>query len=209
MTELSSIDDLLDANAIAMSVRGHPNPKKKQRTGNHESDLRPIAFVRFNTRAGKAKPVIVKALLDSGASASLITEKYTKKRQAPQGWNTPGGELNTNKMVKSQFTMPELQDDKLIEWNMYVTKYLGYYNMIIGRDILQFLGINIQFSTQEVVWDYASMPFKDFDATALDSYHIEDPDGLLKDTDRLKKILDAKYVPADLEKLCQSQAQLQ
>jgi hypothetical protein len=86
--------------------------------------------------------------------------------------------------------MPELQDDKLIEWNMYVT--------------------NIQFSTQEVVWDYASMPFKDFDAMALDSYHIKDPDGLLKDTDRLKKIsLDAKYVPADLEKLCQSQAQLQ
>jgi hypothetical protein len=28
------------------------------------------------------------------------------------------------------------------------------YDMIIGRDILQFLGINIQFSTQEVVWDY-------------------------------------------------------
>jgi hypothetical protein len=105
--------------------------------------------------------------------------------------------------------MPELQDDKLIEWNMYVTKDLGNYDMIIGRDILQFLGINIQFSTQEVVWDYASMLFKDFDATALDSYHIEDPDGLLKDTDRLKKILDAKYVPADLEKLCQHQAQQQ
>ena len=212
MTEVSSIDDLLDANAIAMSVRGHPNPKKKQRTGNHESDLRPIAFVRFNTRVGKSKPVTLKALLDSGASATLIVEKYTKKlkkRQVPQGWSTPGGDLTTNKMVKTQFTMPELQDDKIIEWNMHVTKDLGNYDMIIGRDVLQFLGINIQFSTQEVVWDYASMPFKDFDATAMDSYHIEDPDGLLQDTDRLKKILDAKYVPADLEKLCQSQAQLQ
>jgi hypothetical protein len=40
------------------------------------------------------------------------------------------------------------------------------------------------------------MPFRDFDATALDSYHIKNPDGLLEDTDRLKKILDAKYVPA-------------
>jgi hypothetical protein len=112
-------------------------------------------------------------------------------------------------MVKSQFTMPELQDDKLIEWNMNVTKDLGNYDMIIGRDILQFQGINLQFSTQEVVWDYASMPFKDFDATALGSYHIKDPDGFLEDTDRLKKIIDAKYVPADLDKLCQSQAQLQ
>jgi hypothetical protein len=115
----------------------------------------------------------------------------------------------TNKMVKSQFTMHELQDDKLIKWNMYVTKDLGNYDMIIGRDILQFLGINMQFSTHEVVWDYAPMSFKDFDATALDSYHIEDADGLLEDTDRLKKILGAKYVPAGLEKLCQSQAQLQ
>jgi hypothetical protein len=53
------------------------------------------------------------------------------------------------------------------------------------------------------------MPFKDFDAMAMDSYHIEDPGGLLQDTDRLKKILDAKYIPADLEKLCQSQSQLQ
>jgi hypothetical protein len=144
--------------------------------------------------------------------ATLIIERYAKKLkkgQVPQGWSTPGGELTTNKMVKSQFTMPELQDDKLIEWNMYVTKDLGNYDMIIGRDALQFLGINIQFSTQEVVWDHASMPFKDFDAKAMDSYHIEDPDGILQDTDRLKKILDAKYVPADLEKLCQSQAQLQ
>jgi Retroviral aspartyl protease len=212
MTEVSSINNLLDANAIAMSVRGHPNPKKKQRTRNHESDLQPVAFVRFNTRVGKSKPITLKALLDSGASATLIVEKYTKrlkKRQVPQGWSTPGGDLTTNKMVKTQFTMPELQDDKIIEWNMYVTKDLGNYDMIIGRDVLQFLGINIQFSTQEVVWDHASMPFKDFDATAMDSYHIEDPDGLLQDTDRLKKILDAKYVPADLEKLCQSQAQLQ
>jgi hypothetical protein len=54
------------------------------------------------------------------------------------------------------------------------------------------------------------MPFQDFDAMAMDSYHIEDPDGLLQDTDRFKKILDAKYIPAaDLEKLCQSEAQLQ
>jgi Retroviral aspartyl protease len=119
---------------------------------------------------------MIKALLDSGASATLITEKYTKKlknRQVPQGWSTPGGELNTNKMVKSQSTMPELQDDKLIEWNMDVTKDLGNYDMIIGRDILQFLGINIQFSTQEVVWDYTSMPFKDFDVEISHVYLLE------------------------------------
>ena len=117
--------------------------------------------------------------------------------------------MTTDQKVKSQFTFPELQDDKLIEWNIHVAKELGNYDMIIGRDLLQFLAIDIQFSSQEVVWEHATMPFKDRDATLLESYHVEDPEGLLNDTERLKKILDAKYEPANLEQICSAQHQLQ
>ena len=45
----------------------------------------------------------------------------------------------TNQKVKAQFTMPELHEDRLIEWNLHVAKALGKHDMIIGRDILQFL----------------------------------------------------------------------
>ena len=43
---------------------------------------------------------------------------------------------------------------------LHVTKDLGVYDMIIGRDLLQFLGIDVLFSTLTVEWDRADMPFK-------------------------------------------------
>ena len=42
------------------------------------------------------------------------------------------------------------------------------------------------------------MPFKHIDATPLDAYFIKDPVGVTDASDRIKKILDAKYEPADL-----------
>ena len=66
--------------------------------------------------------------------------------------------------VKSQFTIPELQEKKLIKWNLHVAEDMGAYDIIIGRDILSFfLEINIQFSDQTVAWENATMPFKPYD----------------------------------------------
>ena len=212
-TPFSSLDQCLDACTVAQLIHGHRS--KRQRTGYiDERDKRPIAFVRLNTRRGKAKPVTVRALLDSGASETLVCKKYTKKLKVKtlQGksttWATPGGSLTTNRQVKCQFTIPELHDDKLIEWNVHVTKDLGSYDMIIGRDILQFLQIDIRFSSMEVEWDSATIPFKYHDATPLDAYFVKEPDVIDNATERVKKILDAKYEAADLEQVCSAQSHL-
>jgi len=62
--------------------------------------------------------------------------------------------------------MPELHDDRLMEWNMDVTESLGPCDMIIGRDILKFLKIDLRFSDEIIEWDGAEMPFEDGDALA-------------------------------------------
>ena len=67
--------DFGEVNMLRTMTVGH-NQKKK-----HKMDhLCPIAFIQFNTRsAGKPKPVTLKALLDSGASASIVHGKCAQK----------------------------------------------------------------------------------------------------------------------------------
>ena len=73
--------------------------------------------------------------------------------------------------------------------------------MAIRRDIISFLGIDIQFSPQTVTWEHALMPFKLINTDTLTEYHIEEAMAVTESIDRVREILDAKYNPADLEKV--------
>ena len=212
----NDLDRCIDASrenelcSIAQLIRGQPMMRKRPKT-NH---VKPTAMVRFNTRLGKAKPVTCVALLDSGGAESIVTEQLTEKLRVRQStgpsqtWSTPNGELSTNKKAKSQFTLPEFHDDKLIEWDFHVTKTLGAYDIIIGRDLMKFLGIDIKFSQMEIEWEGASIPFRDVEELNKGLFHANEPDSLLDEAERIKKILDAKYEAADLEKVCQNQEHL-
>ena len=110
--EYNSLDECLDAYTPADHIRSHNNRNKHQRVSYSDQDMRPLAFVRLNTRLGKPKPVTIRALLDSGASESLVTSQYVEKlrvqdtQQATTVWNTPAGEQKTTSKVKVQFTIP-------------------------------------------------------------------------------------------------------
>jgi Aspartyl protease len=185
---------------IASIIRGQRKPAKRQKI----QDLKPIVYVRFNTRHGKPKPVTLRALLDSGGSGTLVTERYAKKlrlvksKTANTVWTTPGGALQTTTKCKSQFTIPELHDNRLIEWDVHITKTLGAYDMIIGRDVLTDLGIDIRFSNHTIEWDNSEIPMKDIDATFEDSFFVGDSDHAEDAMERIKSILDAKYEKANL-----------
>ena len=212
--EYNSLDVCLDqsyqteVHSLASLIQSR-QPKRQK-----SEDLRPMAFVRFNTSLGKPKPVTLRALLDSGASETIVNQQFAKKLRIKKSqssstvWSTPGGDMHTNQKVKAQFTIPELHDDRLIEWNMHVTNSIGAYDMIIGRDILEFLKIDIRFSDSKVSWEGAEMPFKDRGATVSEAYHISDGDPVEDAVHRVKKILDAKYDKADIDQVCSEQAEL-
>ena len=90
---------------------------------------------------------------------------------------------------------------------MYVdeTTNLSRYDMIIGRDLMTELGMDIKFSTGEMTWDNASIPWRDIiclddekiDKLENETYFMEDPD--TTDAERIQQIVSAKYSPADLK----------
>jgi hypothetical protein len=97
--DFDSLDECLEAYSLAEYIRSQNNSNKRQRVDDYvDKDMRPLAFVRFNTSLGKPKPVTIKALLDSGASESLINKKYVPKflrvknpKKTATVWSTPPG----------------------------------------------------------------------------------------------------------------------
>ena len=58
VNEFTSLDQCLEAYALADYVRGQNN-NKKQRIDHDDRDMRPLAFVRLNTRLGKPSPTTI------------------------------------------------------------------------------------------------------------------------------------------------------
>jgi hypothetical protein len=78
------------------------------------------------------------------------------------------------------------------------------YDMIIGNDLLEYLKFDIKYSTATIEWDGAEIPMRSRDSTIEDSYLINDSPCLQEAAERIKKILDAKYEPANLDEIVES-----
>ena len=74
-----SLDDAIDCYSLGKFIRSQNNRNKRQRVDDVPTDTRPMAFVRFNSRVGKAKPITLRALLDIGGGGTLVAEEFAKK----------------------------------------------------------------------------------------------------------------------------------
>ena len=145
----------------------------------------------------------IKILADSGASSSVINYKCVKhlhkKKGKPISWQTAAGIMKTEEKTTIQFRLPEFDNDKIIEWDVHVTKETTNYDMILGRDLLSELNIILDFSTQQINWEGAAIPMKGMEESREQSFHVQDSASMTEATDCIKRILDAKYEPADID----------
>ena len=67
-----------------------------------------------------------------------------KKTNQEQQWSTSAGDLTTNTKTETSFSLPELPGNKLINQSLHIVDFnIDRYDMIIGRDLIRYLGIDI------------------------------------------------------------------
>ena len=158
----------------------------------------------------------MRILLDSGCGATLINKKFVEKLSMTKNektkWTTKAGKFSTTRMCNLSFMLPAFHAHREIEWNCYVDESDSTtctYDMIIGRDVLHAIGMDLLFSKAEMVWDNASVPMQSIDKLSLD--WIEEleqelmfsHDPVTTDAERIQNIIDAKYCKADLPSITQ------
>ena len=109
----------------------------------------------------------VRILFDSGCGSTLINKEFVKKlktiKTAESTWKTKAGNFKTNAKVKAKFIMPEFYANGDIEWTVHVdnsSRKESNYDMIIGRDLLHELGIDLLFSQGKMQWEGSSIPMR-------------------------------------------------
>ena len=100
----------------------------------------------------------LKALLDSGTTSSMLLKKFVNKKKLssfktkPVRWATLGGVYHTRRRGQVDIRLPEFSLTKNIAWTFHIDEStnpeLAQYDMIIGDDLMQELGIDLLYSTE-------------------------------------------------------------
>ena len=155
-----------------------------------------------------------RVLFDSGCSSTLINKRFVKHWKKtelkPIKWSTKAGSFKTKRSCAIEFTLPAFHEHRKISCVAYVDESHHEscnYDMIIGRDIMHSLGINLLFDTAEITWDNAKVHMQPPEVLAGDWVETleqeilfaHDPD--TTDAERIQDIIESKYTPADLSKI--------
>ena len=117
-----------------------------------------------------------------------------------------------SKKCKTTFILKEFYENKSIEWNLHVDSTHGphRHDMIIGCDNMGELRIMLNFKDQIMTWDDSTIRMKDPESFSnlLDpvndffwSNDLYETEALQEASAHLQKILNAKYVPVNLDEV--------
>ena len=114
--------------------------------------------------------VPIRCLLDTGTSSTILLKPFVnaaKSHKQPKAtmWRTLGGTFQTRKKSFFEFKLPEFSVNKMITWVVHVDDQsdpsTAQYNMIIGTDLLEKMGLDISFKDKTMTWDEITIPMKE------------------------------------------------
>ena len=99
---------------------------------------------------------------------------------------------------------------KVINQSLHVVDVnIDRYDMIIGRDLISSLGIDIHGADITIHWDNAAIPCRGIDSTTNNVFALlQYNKPFNSETKRMKHILDAKYKKADIKAIAEISTRL-
>ena len=105
----------------------------------------------------KKKHVRARILFDSSCGATIVNKsllrKKNMKKDSPTQWNTKAGTFTASKKGKFTLVLPAFDNKRKIQCNAYVDeapRKNSRYDIIIGRDLLETVGIDLLFSKMKL-----------------------------------------------------------
>ncbi len=141
-------------------------------------------------------------------SKKFIGKLKVRQSKQTRYFQTIAGLVESNTYVNTEFTLLEFTDAKKINYKFQLTDNLGNYDIILGRDFMTELSLEISYVDNCVNWDNLSVPLKQEGCDQSSFFIREESKSITESTNRIKRILDAKYEKADLPSLVARQSKL-
>ena len=107
--------------------------------------------------------------------------------------------------MEISFEILEFNPTAEISYDTHVTNNLGQYNLILGRDFLHKLEINLNFSTGTMTWENCKIAMKNPKYNEDQTfYYLPEESFVSKHSDHIAKIIDTKYSPAILNEITEN-----
>ena len=202
----STLDQCINTSVDNHSIMSQLTSQTNKANQTHKPvPTAPIVFAKVFLNRKKTKYKFIKILLDSGASSSIAHARLFKNLDTYTDnstiWNTMAGTLSTSKRGSLSIKMPEFNESATLKIDCHVTNNKSNYDIIVGRDTLCELGIGLDFASNSITWNGSRIDMKPPNCNTTEHYFINDPSNVKEASDRIKRILDAKYEKANLNKL--------
>ena len=116
------------------------------------------------------QPQILQCLIDSGSSGCIILNEFTngltKSILNTEKWMTKGGQFETSASCEIQMKLLDFSSSRTVTWRFHVDKNskseTENYDMIIGKDLMQNLGLDVKYSNLTLQWEQLEVPMRNY-----------------------------------------------
>ena len=193
--------------------------KKKRKTRKWESPLSPSPLterysdVVVEITDSQGRGHALRGLLDSGCSRTIILKQFTNTctRGKSIWYQTYGSTMTSSEESIVTMKLIEFSSNKTITFpcqvDLTTTSESAPYDIILGSDFMEALGIDLQYSSHTITWDACTIPLKPagtlVDETICEAiYYAHTQPPLLQAMEqRQHQILDADYSKVDLDSM--------